>query len=110
MFATCGVLRPGACLPSLPAPHSASRCCCAAPPPSLPQAGPNGLRIADLLDTINAQSSVRVSERDLRLALNELVGGSRDKGEGWLGWPEGRGGQWRAPACIAASNVPALSR
>ena len=37
------------------------------------QAGPSGMRIADLLDSINAQSSVRVSERDLRLALNELV-------------------------------------
>ncbi len=37
------------------------------------QAGPNGLRIADLLDSVNAQSSVRVSERDLRQALNELV-------------------------------------
>jgi hypothetical protein len=31
------------------------------------------MRIADLLDSINAQSSVRVSERDVRLALNELV-------------------------------------
>lgn len=36
------------------------------------KAGPNGLRIADVLDSINAQSSVRVSERDLRQALNEL--------------------------------------
>ena len=42
------------------------------PPPSCPQAGPNGLRIADLLDTVNAQASVRVSERDLRLALAQL--------------------------------------
>lgn len=39
------------------------------------RAGPNGVRIADLLDAVNAQSSVRVSERDLRLALNELVSG-----------------------------------
>ena len=39
------------------------------------QAGPNGMRIADVLDAINAQSSVRVSERDLRLALTELVRG-----------------------------------
>ncbi len=37
------------------------------------QAGPSGMRIADLLEDINAQSSVRVSERDVRLALNELV-------------------------------------
>ncbi|PSC67965.1 DNA replication licensing factor MCM4 [Micractinium conductrix] len=36
------------------------------------RAGPNGLRIADLLDTVNAQASVRVSERDLRLALAQL--------------------------------------
>lgn len=34
--------------------------------------GSSGLRIADLLDAVNAQASVRVSERDLRLALNEL--------------------------------------
>lgn len=46
-----------------------------------PQAGPGGLRIAELLDDINAQSSVRVSERDLRLALNELV--SVGKGSEW---------------------------
>ncbi|KAL4445821.1 hypothetical protein ABPG77_009020 [Micractinium sp. CCAP 211/92] len=36
------------------------------------KAGPSGMRIADLLEDINAQSSVRVSERDVRLALNEL--------------------------------------
>lgn len=41
------------------------------------QAGPSGMRIADLLDDINAQSSVRVSERDVRLALNELVSASQ---------------------------------
>ena len=35
-------------------------------------AGAGGVRLADLLDGINAQSSVRVSERDLRLALAEL--------------------------------------
>lgn len=34
--------------------------------------GPSGMRIADVLDGINAQASVRVTERDLRLALNEL--------------------------------------
>ena len=37
------------------------------------KAGPSGIRIADLLDSVNAQSSVRVTERDLRVALNELV-------------------------------------
>ncbi len=31
------------------------------------------MRLADVLDAINAQASVRVTERDLRLALNELV-------------------------------------
>lgn len=36
------------------------------------KADPAGMRIADVLDSINAQSSVRVTERDLRLALNEL--------------------------------------
>lgn len=36
------------------------------------RAGGAGIRIADLLDAVNAQASVRVSERDLRLALNEL--------------------------------------
>jgi hypothetical protein len=36
------------------------------------RAGPNGMRMADLLDSINAQSSVRVNEHDLRIALVEL--------------------------------------
>lgn len=41
------------------------------------------MRIADVLDGINAQASVRVTERDLRLALNELV--RRVGGGGWVG-------------------------
>ena len=40
-------------------------------PPCLPQAG-SGMRFADLMDAIAEQSSVRVSERDVRLALGEL--------------------------------------
>lgn len=36
------------------------------------RAGPNGMRIADLLDSLNAQSSIRINEHDLRLALVEL--------------------------------------
>jgi hypothetical protein len=35
------------------------------------QAG-SGLRLAELMDLVQAQSSVRVSERDVRLALGEL--------------------------------------
>lgn len=58
----CWIVWMQVCIPQPP---------CAAPRPL--QAGPNGLRIADVLDSINAQSSVRVSERDLRQALNELV-------------------------------------
>ena len=38
------------------------------------------MRLADVLDAINAQASVRVTERDLRLALNELV----SEGKWWL--------------------------
>lgn len=51
--------------------------------------GGAGLRIADLLDAVNAQASVRVSERDLRLALNELVG-ARLGGRGWWAGAPGR--------------------
>ena len=48
-----------------------------------PQVGPSGMRIADVLDGINAQASVRVTERDLRLALNERV---RRVAEVWQRW------------------------
>ena len=45
------------------------------------------MRIADVLDSINAQASVRVTERDLRLALNELVRGGRcGVGRSLVGW------------------------
>ncbi|KAI3438606.1 hypothetical protein D9Q98_001029 [Chlorella vulgaris] len=36
------------------------------------KAGPTGMRISDLLAGMNEQSSVRISERDLRVALVEL--------------------------------------
>ena len=64
-------LPPPPCCPTRPARPPPPLCalCCV-------QAGPSGMRIADLLDSINAQSSVRVSERDVRLALNELVSAS----------------------------------
>lgn len=39
------------------------------------QASREGMRLADLLDSINAQSSVHVSERDLRQALCQLEDG-----------------------------------
>ena len=63
------------------------------PPPTLAlQVGPSGMRIADVLDAINAQASVRVTERDLRLALNELVRGGRcGVGRTLVAWP-GLGG------------------
>lgn len=38
----------------------------------LQSGGPGSLRLAELLDALNAQASVRVTERDLRLALAEL--------------------------------------
>lgn len=34
--------------------------------------GPSGMRLAELLDLVNAQASVRVTERELRQALGEL--------------------------------------
>lgn len=53
------------------------------------------MRIADLLEDINAQSSVRVSERDVRLALNELV----STGLTWqrAGCPGNSGPEMRSP-------------